>query len=218
MNLTAFWQNDFVQLIIRLIFAALLGAAIGYEREFRGKGAGARTHMLVAIGACLFMLISKYGFSDTEKFDAARIAAGVVSGIGFLGGGLIIKSRTNMITGLTTAAGLWVTAAIGLGVGSGMVLMAVISTALVLMCMEILNAWNFRLGFRHVTAVFSSADKDALLNAVQQMEKDAIHSYISKEADTFKAEMTLRVPKKEKTMDLLRRLTSYEKVRLDSLE
>ncbi|MBQ5401430.1 MAG: MgtC/SapB family protein, partial [Bacteroidales bacterium] len=79
-----------LQLVIRILAAALLGAAIGYEREIRTKSAGVRTHVLVALGAALFMIISQYGFGSADKFDAARVAAGVVTGIGFLGGGIII--------------------------------------------------------------------------------------------------------------------------------
>ena len=218
MTLAELWDNQIVQLVVRLVAAAFLGAAIGYEREFRGKGAGVRTHMLVAMGACLFMLISKYGFSDSPRFDAARIAAGVVSGIGFLGGGLIIKSKANTITGLTTAAGLWVTASIGLGAGSGMLLMALICTVLVLACMEILNAWNFRLGFRTTSAVFTSTDNKALMDVVRQLDKNVIHSYLTKQGDVFRAEVILRIHKREKIVDLMERLTSFENVKLDSLE
>lgn len=218
MTLAELWDNQIVQLVVRLVAAAFLGAAIGYEREFRGKDAGVRTHMLVAMGACLFMLISKYGFSDSPRFDAARIAAGVVSGIGFLGGGLIIKSKANTITGLTTAAGLWVTASIGLGAGSGMLLMALICTVLVLACMEILNVWNFRLGFRTASAVFTSTDNKALIDVARQLDKNVIHSYLTKQGDVFKAEVILRIHKREKIVDLMQRLTSFDKVNLESLE
>lgn len=211
-------ENEIVQLVVRLLAAAALGAAIGYEREFRGKGAGVRTHMLVAMGACLFMLISKYGFDDAVRFDAARVAAGVVSGIGFLGAGLIIKSKSNMITGLTTAAGLWVTGAIGMGAGSGMILMAVICTALVLLCMEILNAVHFRLGYRLATAVLSSTNEKAILEAIENLGKQATHYFLSKKDDTYKVEIMLRIPKREKTFDLLKRLNNLNDVQLESLE
>jgi putative Mg2+ transporter-C (MgtC) family protein len=200
-----------------------MGAAIGYEREFRGKGAGVRTHMLVAIGACLFMMISKYAFGDigqyeAAKYDAARIAAGVVSGIGFLGGGLIIKSKTNLITGLTTAAGLWVTAAIGLGAGSGMVLMSAICTVLVIICTEILNVCRFRLGFHQMTAVLTSEDEKALEGAIREMGNSAKYLSFSRQGDRYKAEISMRVPKKEKPLDLITRLTSIPGVQLESLE
>ena len=216
--MSAILEEEIVQLFVRLLAAAVLGAAIGYEREFRGKGAGARTHMLVAMGACLFMLISKYGFADSDKFDASRVAAGVVSGIGFLGGGLIIKSKTNLITGLTTAAGLWVTAAIGMGAGSGMVLMAVICTALVIICTEILNSLHFNLGYRQVTAVFVSEDEKAIEAAILQLGKQATHFFLSKQGAVYKAETILRIPKKEKTFDLFARLNAFPDVQLESLE
>ena len=214
----AVFEKEIIQLVIRLLAAAALGAAIGYEREFRGKGAGVRTHMLVAMGACLFMLISKYGFADADKFDAARVAAGVVTGIGFLGGGLIIKSKSNLITGLTTAAGLWVTGAIGMGAGSGMIVMAAICTALVLLCMEILNAVHFKLGYRQVTAVLSSNDYEALGEALLKLRKQVTHMFLTKQADGYKAEIMLRAPKREKTFELLSRLSSFKGVQLESLE
>ncbi|MBR3030200.1 MAG: MgtC/SapB family protein [Bacteroidales bacterium] len=211
-------NNEVVHLIIRLLAAAVLGAAIGYEREYRGKGAGVRTHMLVCVGACLFMLISKYGFGDTARFDAARVAAGVVSGIGFLGGGLIIKGKTNLITGLTTAAGLWVTAAIGLGAGSGLVIMAAVATLLVLLCMDILNSVSFKLGDRIVNVVFASKDDKDLTVAIQDLGKQVDNFFLNKKDDTYRAEIVLRVPKKEKQLDLVARLQSIKGVQLESIE
>ena len=213
-----FFQNEIVQLAIRLLAAAGLGAVIGYEREFRGMGAGVRTHMLVCIGACLFMLISKYGFGDSARFDAARVAAGVVSGIGFLGGGLIIKSKSNVITGLTTAAGLWVTGAIGMGAGSGMVGMAGIATLLLLFCMEILNAWRFKLGDRVVTVVLAAKEQGVLPGVIKDLHKQVDKFFLTKKDDTYRAEIVLRVPKKEKQLDVLERLNAIEGVELESME
>lgn len=216
--MSVFFQNEIVQLAIRLLAAAGLGAVIGYEREFRGKGAGVRTHMLVCIGACLFMLISKYGFGDSARFDAARVAAGVVSGIGFLGGGLIIKSKSNVITGLTTAAGLWVTGAIGMGAGSGMVGMAGIATLLLLFCMEILNAWRFKLGDRVVTVVLAAKEQGVLPGVIKDLHKQVDKFFLTKKDDTYRAEIVLRVPKKEKQLDVLERLNAIEGVELESME
>ncbi|NIM05511.1 MAG: MgtC/SapB family protein, partial [Armatimonadetes bacterium] len=95
----------------RLVLAALLGFLIGLEREFRGQAAGERTHALVALGAAAFALISPRGFPGG---DATRVAAGVVTGIGFLGAGMILKKEGEKIEGLTTAAGIWAVGAIGL--------------------------------------------------------------------------------------------------------
>ena len=110
-----------VEYLVRIFVAACLGLLIGSERKNRNKSAGIRTHVIVALGAALIMVVSKYGFMDVEKADAARVAAQVVSGIGFLGAGVIFV-RNNLVNGLTTAAGIWATAGVGLALGSGMYL------------------------------------------------------------------------------------------------
>ena len=129
--------------ILRLFIAALLGGMIGLEREYREKAAGLRTHFLVALGSALFMIISVYGFNGVltnsqMHLDVSRIAAQVVSGIGFLGAGTIIFQK-NAVHGLTTAAGVWVTAAIGLTCGAGMYVLALSATLLVLIGLEAFN-------------------------------------------------------------------------------
>jgi len=120
--------------LARLAVATALGAAIGLERELDEKAAGLRTHMLVAAGSALFTLISAYGFSefighDRVSFDPSRIAAQIVTGIGFLGAGVIFRSGFN-VRGLTTAASLWLVAAIGMAAGAGYWQGAVIGTAI----------------------------------------------------------------------------------------
>jgi putative Mg2+ transporter-C (MgtC) family protein len=115
------------ELLIRLIIAALLGAGLGFEREVHGHQAGMRTHMLVSLGSALFTVLSIYGFpqtAGTAGTDPSRISAQIVTGIGFLGAGAIIKYGTN-IRGLTTAASLWVVASIGLAAGAGAYFVAV---------------------------------------------------------------------------------------------
>ena len=113
-----------LEFILRVVLAAFLGGIIGLEREYRAKEAGFRTHFLVGLGAAVFMVLSKYGYDDVVieelvRLDPSRIAAQVVSGIGFIGAGCIIFQK-HVVRGLTTAAGLWVTSAIGLACGSGM--------------------------------------------------------------------------------------------------
>jgi putative Mg2+ transporter-C (MgtC) family protein len=116
-------------MILRLLLAAALGASIGYQRERAGKAAGLRTHILVSSGAALFTLVSIYGFGDAEV-DISRVAAGVVLGIGFIGAGVILRGqREKEVAGLTTAATIWMTAAIGLAAGVGMYPVSVIATA-----------------------------------------------------------------------------------------
>ena len=123
-------------LILRLFVAGMLGGLIGFEREVRAKEAGLRTHFIVALGSALFMIISQYAFSG--RFDAARVAAQVVSGIGFIGAGVIIFQK-NVVRGVTTAAGLWVAAAIGLACGAGMYAIAIAATLLTLICLEAMH-------------------------------------------------------------------------------
>jgi putative Mg2+ transporter-C (MgtC) family protein len=116
------------ELVGRLVLAALLGFSIGLEREIRGQAAGERTHALVALGAAAFALISGRAFPGG---DTARVAAGVVTGIGFLGAGMILKKEGVRIEGLTTAAGIWAVGAIGLAIGAGMYLLGIVAALLV---------------------------------------------------------------------------------------
>jgi putative Mg2+ transporter-C (MgtC) family protein len=124
-----------LELVGRLAGAALLGSAIGFERERAARAAGLRTHMLVCVGSCLVMIVSAYGFNtvlnDHVVLDPSRVAAQVVSGIGFLGAGAIIL-RKDSVRGLTTAASIWATAAIGLASGSGLYVEAAASTVIIL--------------------------------------------------------------------------------------
>ena len=139
------------EFILRIFVAALLGGAIGLEREYRAKEAGFRTHFLVALGSALFMIVSAYGFEGAlstpeHRWDVSRVAAQVVSGIGFIGAGTIIfRKAENIVSGLTTAAGLWVTAAIGLACGGGMYILSIGSTLMVLFGLEAFNFFLHKL-------------------------------------------------------------------------
>ena len=136
------WYDD----LARLLLAAGLGGAIGFERELRDREAGFRTHILVCVGAALFTIVSAYGFrgfltsgDQVVRADPTRIAAQIVTGIGFLGAGAIIRQGLS-VRGLTTAATLWVVAAIGIAAGAGYYSGAVIATALTLLAL-----WPFRI-------------------------------------------------------------------------
>lgn len=136
-------QSVNIDFIIRIGVAGLLGAIIGIEREIRSKEAGLKTHFLVAVGSALIMVVSKYAFSDIMNedhmaLDPSRIAAQVVSGVGFLGAGTIIIQK-QAVKGLTTAAGLWATAGIGLAIGAGMYVVGIGATILVLIGLEIVS-------------------------------------------------------------------------------
>ena len=206
-----------LQLVIRLLAAVLLGALIGYERELRAKNAGVRTHIMVALGAALFMVISQYGFPDADKFDAARVAAGVVTGIGFIGGGIIMK-RKHDVSGLTTAASLWVTGAVGLSAGCGMFEVAIVTTVLVLACLEALSIFSFKLGGKEMVAVLSATESAALTEAVKILGKQVKEVSFARKPEGFEAEVSLYVPKKESILDVLTRLTALPGVQVESLE
>lgn len=131
------------QIVLRLVVSAALGSVVGLERSRREWAPGLRTHMLVCLGACLFMIVSAFGFGDVlgtpnVVLDPSRIAAQVVSGIGFLGAGAIIMRR-EMVHGLTTAAGIWAVAAVGLAVGGGLFLAAIVATALMLAILSVIK-------------------------------------------------------------------------------
>ncbi|MBQ6911880.1 MAG: MgtC/SapB family protein [Bacteroidales bacterium] len=206
-----------LELSIRLVGAGLLGAFIGYERELRAKGAGIRTHVLVAMGSALFMLISQYGFDEAIKFDAARVAAGVVGGLGFLGGGIIMKTK-NHVSGLTTAAGIWVTGAIGLAMGSGMFLLSILCTVVMLVCLEALNYYTVHLGDKEYSAVLWSADQAALMAAVNALDAKVRDISLAREGDGFQASLVLRFKKRIRLNDILKQLSTQPNVNLESLE
>lgn len=156
-----FW--DFA---LRLFVAGAMGVLIGLEREYRAKEAGYRTHFLVALGSALMMIVSQYGFmevlkTDLIRLDPSRIAAQVVSGIGFIGAGTIILQK-QIVRGWTTAAGIWATSGIGLAVGAGMYAVGISATLLVLLGLETLSYFFKSIGLRNMMIDFSTDDKEAI--------------------------------------------------------
>ncbi|WP_054024420.1 MgtC/SapB family protein [Bacillus sp. FJAT-28004] len=137
------WQISLTEMTLRLLLALVLGGLIGLERELGGHSAGFRTHILVCLGSAVIVLLSMYGFADfaaepNVRLDPARLAAQVISGVGFLGAGTIMRNGFG-VSGLTTAASLWVSAAIGLSAGAGFYYGAVIATFLVVVSLFLLN-------------------------------------------------------------------------------
>ena len=182
--------SPLVSVIMRLVVAAFCGIAIGLERELRAKEAGVRTHFLVCFGSALFMVVSVYGFlsmtdsglveatksintlaraQDFRRFDQARIAAQIVSGIGFIGAGTIMVNRGN-ITGLTTAAGLWVVAGIGMAIGCGLYVIGVVATVFVLIGLELLRLF-FHKGRLNSTLVYKTTNREAIANLEAALRK-----------------------------------------------
>ena len=214
---------DIWEVTIRLVVALLLGGIIGVEREFRAKDAGFRTHFLVSVGSALFCVVSQYGFGEELK-DASRVAAQVVSGIGFLGAGTIIFQK-NVIRGLTTAAGLWVTAAIGLACGTGMLLIAAISTALVLIGLEVINEFIPRIGTTSIALTFTSPRKESVMRVIDQIKDDCIelYSYELKDRHTskgvmYEARIDMKVRRGNHNEKLIDYMKEFDDVTLSCIE
>lgn len=215
--------DHIITFTIRLIVAMILGGIVGLEREYRAKDAGFRTHFLVAIGSALFTLISMYGFADGVK-DTSRVAAQVVSGIGFLGAGIIVFQR-NVIRGLTTAAGLWVTAAIGMACGVGQFYMAVLVTLLMLIGLEVLNRFIPHIGSSSVQLSFSSPSRKDVADAIMNIRKivvDVISYEIkNKESDKgeyYKVQMEVRTKHRQRNDRILEILKDFDNVNIIDVE
>lgn len=224
------------QLIIRILVAGILGGIIGLEREYRAKEAGFRTHFLVALGSALFMVISQYGFKEVFAFynecpgntdirlDPSRIASQVVSGIGFIGAGTIIFQK-HVVKGLTTAAGLWVTAAIGMTCGSGQYSIAIAATLFVFLCLEAMSIFMNNFGVRTVFVMFTSSSKDnisGVISTLREKKMEVVSYYMNTkdlESDQpYEVKMELRVKKNKKRDIIIEMLSQFDGVTIENLE
>lgn len=213
-----------MEFIFRVFVAALLGGMIGFEREYRAKEAGLRTHFLVAMGSALFMIVSQYGFDavlgTSITLDPSRVAAQVVSGIGFIGAGTIIFQK-HVIKGLTTAAGLWVTSAIGLACGSGLYLLSVASTLLVLLCLETIFFILMRIGSRTISVTISTTDREKIKKVVNQLREDCVtmDSYeMKRHGELFVVSMELKVKRNNYRNRIIEFMDKFDGVDIESIE
>ena len=200
-------------LILRLFLGGMMGGLIGLEREFRAKEAGLRTHFIVALGSALFMIISQYAFGG--RYDAARVAAQVVSGIGFIGAGVIIFQK-NVVRGVTTAAGLWVAAAIGLACGAGMYVVAVAATLMTVLCLETMHLVHHYVAERMVEvtlALGEGADPLDLLEKVKSSKMN-VESYSFSEG---KVHLSLRMRQKDSLETLRKFVSKLEGIKIEDL-
>lgn len=168
-----------LEFLLRLSVAGILGGIIGLDRELRAKEAGFRTHFLVSLGSALIMIVSQYGFfgvtsHSNVSFDPSRVAAQVVSGIGFIGAGTIIIQK-QFVRGLTTAAGLWATSGIGLATGAGLYALGIGATVLTLIGLEALSLFSKSVGFHTVLLVYSTNDKSNLASITNYLHE---HDYM----------------------------------------
>lgn len=192
-----------------------MGAAIGLEREYHAKEAGLRTHLLVALGSCLFMILSIYGFDfmlgrEHVSFDPSRIAAQVVTGIGFIGAGTIIFQK-QVVRGLTTAAGLWVTAAIGLACGNGMYWVALIATVIVLVSLGLINLYVPYFSQKERQVTFLVEDYTVLTEILESLRKEKItvlNYEMHKDAEENNGKMLVSLEIRMKRYDNPKAITS----------
>ena len=209
---------------LRLIVAMVLGGIIGLERDYRAKDAGFRTHFLVAVGSALFTLLSMYGFAEGVR-DTSRVAAQVVSGIGFLGAGLIVFQK-NVVHGLTTAAGLWVTAAVGMACGTGQYYLAAFVTMLMLVGLELLGHLVPKLGgMTNVRLTFSSVSKETVSTALENIRNDVadvvsfeMKNRHSSHGDLYAVQIEVRMRRKQRRDSLLNYLHDFDDVTIFSEE
>lgn len=219
------YEISSLEIILRLVLSTVLGGLIGFEREIGNRPAGLRTHILVSVGAALIMLVSKYGFEG--NYDPARLAAQVVSGIGFLGAGTILRTG-NTIQGLTTAASLWVCAGIGLAIGNGFYFGAIVSTIIVLISLVILvrleniTFLQKRKHFRIVAEERAGliGDIGTFFGQNNLTIKKINIKTLDENEDDKRIEMDFIVGSEsnkewDKILDLLYRIKGIEKIRLD---
>lgn len=210
-----------VSIVLRLVLAALFGGLIGIERETKGRSAGFRTFTLVCIGSALGTIVNLYLFHLTRNTDVARIPAGVLNGIGFLGVGTIIVTKRSHVKGLTTAAGLWVTASLGIALGAGMIWVSTISFLLILLTISLLQylshyiAAHSRLISLYIEMAKES-DVNSLVNYVRSnnyrivtMEKK--REKITKDCDLV-INLTLKLPGKCSHEDIVNDLSKIDGV------
>lgn len=160
---------------LRILIAGMCGAFIGYERRNRNKEAGIRTHSIIALGAALIMIVSKYGFPDVNEYDAARMAAQIVSGVGFLGAGIIFV-RHGTVSGLTTAAGMWATAGAGSCIGAGLYDVGIMATLCVAGLQFIFHKGVFRkfTNQGQIIQIQVTQDSSALADIQHTLKKHAV--------------------------------------------
>lgn len=178
------------EFLLRILLAAICGGVVGYERKNRGKGAGVRTHTIVAVASCLMMIVAQYGFADFFSYmqgqslktslDPSRVASQIVSGVGFLGAGMIFVQK-KVVTGLTTAAGIWAVSGIGMAVGGGMYFLG-ISCSVIIVIIQVIYHKN--LGFLHLTndevvTVTTRDSETAVDDIMKAFEEENIHAGVT---------------------------------------
>lgn len=212
-------ELSMLEIVIRILIAVVFSGIIGMERGLKNRAAGFRTYMLVCLGSCVIMLTNQYIFQATGTGDPVRMGAQVVSGIGFLGAGTIIVTKRNQIKGLTTAAGLWASACIGLAVGIGFYEVAGVGAVAIYLSMTLLHTWEDHMRRNtKVLTIYAELQPGLTLGDFLRQAKEqelAIsniqleHEHISSETGTcFLA--TVKSDKKIKRVELLEKIHTMD--------
>ena len=218
-----FFNNMELELIVRCLLACICGALIGLERTKNQKAAGIRTYIIVAVGAALFTIISKYGFLDAigngARVDVSRVACNIVTGVGFLGAG-IIYVKGNQILGLVTSAGIWVMAAIGMAIGAGMYVVAVIATVLVFavqVVMDMLEKGRFANSVFGTLVVQMNDEEKTLAKLEEVLFKsniEIVNTQIKKNKDSVLTyTFSVKMPEMIDTKDVVEEISNIKSVR-----
>lgn len=203
---------------VRIAAALIVGGILGLERERKNRAAGLRTYMLVCVGACLIMLTNQYIYQTTGSGDPMRLGAQVVSGIGFLGAGTIIVTKRNQIKGLTTAAGLWSSAAVGLSLGVGFYEAALAAGAAIYFVMTVLRHWDVRMHKRskYMDLYMEVSTGVGLAHVLRQIRALELEVY-SIDSDSYACVddakvliISLKLPKRMNHSDLIKKIEQIE--------
>ena len=208
-----FYQLEY---FIRILLAGICGSVIGLERRKRFKDAGIRTHLILAIGCAVIMIVSKYAFADTLDYDAARVASNIITGVGFLGAGVIFV-KSGSVRGLTTAAGIWTTAAIGMAIGAGFYLLGIGVTILLVVIQLLLYRLVPALESIEVAELLIKAKRtpDILERIKAELDRNNIFintMKIKKHETELDIRFSVKVQKDHSLQGLFELLSAYDEV------
>lgn len=214
-------MNDVLDILVKMVLALFCGGILGIERERKKRPAGFRTYMLVCLGATLVMMTNQYIYQQYQTGDPARMAAQVISGIGFLGAGTIIVTGHNRVKGLTTAAGLWASACVGLAIGVGFYIAAVIGALMVFLAMVIMHGMERRITTpARLSLIYVELNKLSVLKSLLAYIRDNDMELIDMEMDkaTSACEsgvaviLSIKLPSKDMHQEIVSRLNSVDGV------